>query len=246
VIAGSLLLILGAVVMLAFGLVEGSNAYLVTSIVASLLAAIAIVAGSRRVGSPLTRTNGRPARERVGVDRNVRRTPADQSGHRHSGRDLTEVIPPVPAEVDDAGALEQTSGRRTMVVTQEPAIPAQGGSPDRGSPDRGGLPDFGGDQTGNTILDDDQDDFDDDEFDDEPADEPMAQQVSAADAARVARMRHEVLVVDGRPRYHLIGCAHLQDRESEPLPVHEAVELGFTPCGLCEPDSALLAESRRV
>jgi hypothetical protein len=30
------------------------------------------------------------------------------------------------------------------------------------------------------------------------------------------------------------------------LPVHEAIELGFTPCGLCEPDSALLTEVRRV
>ena len=60
-------------------------------------------------------------------------------------------------------------------------------------------------------------------------------------------MSADVLVVDGRPRYHLAGCVHLLGRgESEPLPVAEAVELGFTPCSLCEPDSALLAEARRV
>jgi len=59
-------------------------------------------------------------------------------------------------------------------------------------------------------------------------------------------MSNEVLVIDGRPRYHLAECAHLLGRESEPLPVHEAVELGFTPCDLCQPDSALLAEARRV
>lgn len=80
----------------------------------------------------------------------------------------------------------------------------------------------------------------------DPPDEPAQQQVSAADAARVGRMTTEVLVVDGRPRYHLPGCVHLLGRESEPLPVTEAVELGFTPCSLCEPDSALLADARRV
>lgn len=80
----------------------------------------------------------------------------------------------------------------------------------------------------------------------DPPDEPAPQQVSAADAARVGRMATEVLVVDGRPRYHLPGCVHLLGRESEPLPVGEAIELGFTPCSLCEPDSALLADARRV
>jgi hypothetical protein len=80
----------------------------------------------------------------------------------------------------------------------------------------------------------------------DPPDEPAPQQVSAADAARVGRMLNEVLVVDGRPRYHLAGCVHLLGRESEPLPVSEAIELGFTPCSLCEPDSALLADARRV
>ncbi|MBX6358421.1 MAG: hypothetical protein IRZ05_21540 [Micromonosporaceae bacterium] len=86
----------------------------------------------------------------------------------------------------------------------------------------------------------------DGEIDDEddPPDEPAPQQVSPADAGRVARMSTPVLVVDGRPRYHLSGCVHLLGRDSEPLPVAEAVELGFTPCSLCEPDTALLAEAR--
>jgi hypothetical protein len=82
--------------------------------------------------------------------------------------------------------------------------------------------------------------------DEDPPDEPVAQRVGAADAARVARMSTEVLVIDGRPRYHVAGCVHLLGRPHEPLPVSEAVELGFSPCGLCEPDSALLADARRV
>jgi hypothetical protein len=39
---------------------------------------------------------------------------------------------------------------------------------------------------------------------------------------------------------------HLLGRPHEPLPVSEAVELGFSPCGLCEPDSVLLEDARRV
>lgn len=77
-----------------------------------------------------------------------------------------------------------------------------------------------------------------------PADEPAAQAVTPADAALVASLDTEVLVIDGRPRYHLAGCPHLVGRDHEPLPVGEAVELGFTPCGRCEPDSVLLAEAR--
>ena len=77
--------------------------------------------------------------------------------------------------------------------------------------------------------------------DDDPADEPLPQAVSPADAVRVARMDAEVLVVDGRPRYHVADCPHLVDRLTEPLPVNEAVELGFTPCGLCRPVDRLVA-----
>jgi hypothetical protein len=84
------------------------------------------------------------------------------------------------------------------------------------------------------------------EIDDEPEDEPSVQIVSPSMAARVAGLITDVLVVDGRPRYHVAGCVHLMGRESEPLPVNEAIELGFTPCGMCEPDSRLLAEARRV
>ncbi|MFI6822620.1 hypothetical protein ACIBJE_16945 [Micromonospora sp. NPDC050187] len=83
--------------------------------------------------------------------------------------------------------------------------------------------------------------------DDDPEsadDEPAVQQVSPTDAARVARLDTEVLVVDGRPRYHVADCPHLLGREPEPLPASEAVELGFTPCADCTPDTVLLADPR--
>jgi len=80
---------------------------------------------------------------------------------------------------------------------------------------------------------------------DDPADEPLPQAVRAADAVRIARMDAEVLVVDGRPRFHFADCPHLVGRLTEPLPVAEAVELGFNPCGLCRPVDRLVAAAAR-
>ncbi|MET0494283.1 MAG: hypothetical protein ABW000_14245 [Actinoplanes sp.] len=76
---------------------------------------------------------------------------------------------------------------------------------------------------------------------DDPDDEPLPQKVRPADAVRVARLDAEVLVVDGRPRYHLADCPHLVGRLTEALPAAEAVELGFSPCGLCRPVDRLVA-----
>jgi hypothetical protein len=86
--------------------------------------------------------------------------------------------------------------------------------------------------------------FDDPDQDD-PADEPPPQSVRPSDAVSVARMDAEVLVVDGRPRYHLAGCPHLVGRHTEPLPANEAVELGFSPCSLCRPVDRLVAQAAR-
>lgn len=82
--------------------------------------------------------------------------------------------------------------------------------------------------------------------DDEPLDEPPAQLVPIADAALVAGLDTMVMVVDGRPRYHLVSCPHLVGKEAEAVPVNEAVDLGFTPCSRCEPDTTLLARARHA
>ena len=74
-----------------------------------------------------------------------------------------------------------------------------------------------------------------------PADEPGEQAVSERDAAAVSRLTVEVVVVDGRPRYHADGCLHLLGLDAARLPALEAVELGFTPCALCSPVTVLLA-----
>jgi hypothetical protein len=72
------------------------------------------------------------------------------------------------------------------------------------------------------------------------ADEPTEQRMSSIEAAALMRLDTEVAVVDGRPRFHHTACAHLSGRDHEPLPVAEALELGFTPCTMCEPVSRLL------
>lgn len=74
--------------------------------------------------------------------------------------------------------------------------------------------------------------------DDEPAPEPAR----PAELARLDRLDTPVMVVDGRPRFHLSGCGHVTGRDAEPLPVAEAVEAGFTPCGACRPVTFLLTD----
>jgi len=75
--------------------------------------------------------------------------------------------------------------------------------------------------------------------------EPPAEDVPVGVALRAAQLDHEVLVVDGRPRYHLAECAFLAGRPTVALPLSTARRSGFTPCGLCRPDATLLARARR-
>lgn len=76
-------------------------------------------------------------------------------------------------------------------------------------------------------------------------DEPAPESVSPVEAAWLARLDREVWVVDARPRYHLASCSRLLG-EPEPLPVAEAVDLGFTPCRHCAPVAALLTGAGRI
>lgn len=220
-IVASLLLILGAVVLLVLGLTNGSSGLLVGSIGTSLLAAVALVVGARQAAA---------ARSAAGLlDEDDEQFDGDEDeqlmGRRAGSR---AVVPPrTPERMDwsDEPVRESAAG-------QLDADPIDGG--------------YAAQQAG-VVLPAQAVGVRDDDFDDEdPPDEPVAQRVSAADAARVARMSTEVLVIDGRPRYHVAGCVHLLGRPYEPLAVAEAVDLGFSPCGLCEPDSALLADARRV
>ena len=221
------MLILGAIALLVLGLVNGSSGLLVGSIGTSLLAAVALVVGVRQA------TSARSLAER---DDEQFDGDEDDWTHRSSHRD-GPARATIPSRVPDRSGgwadelarerepIERAALERTAVVGA--SVPSQvlhGDEPE-------------------VYADGYSDGYADDE---DPPDEPVAQRVTASDAARVARMSTDVLVIDGRPRYHVAGCVHLLGRPFEPLPVGEAVDLGFTPCGLCEPDSALLADARRV
>jgi hypothetical protein len=51
----------------------------------------------------------------------------------------------------------------------------------------------------------------------------------------------QVLVVAGRPRYHVEGCRYLTGKDAESVDVAEARAQGFTACGVCKPDANLTA-----
>jgi hypothetical protein len=250
VIVGSLLLILVAVTLLVLGLANGSSMLLISSIAASLLAAVALVvgarqaaaarAGSTRVDSGLDVPDGdeddNDARYRAATAAGRIGEPVARRAANGVGGAFVALADPVEAGRVDRGELhggDLHRGDAYPAVAGAPLVDARGWTADQ---DRI--------RPSDAVVDG--------KLPDEPPsdeglpDEPPPQHVTPADAARVADMLTEVLVVDGRPRYHLAGCLHLIGRESEPLPVAEAVGLRFSPCSLCEPDRALLADARRV
>lgn len=52
-----------------------------------------------------------------------------------------------------------------------------------------------------------------------------------------------VLVVAGRPRYHVEGCRYLNGKDPDQVPVGDARDEGFTACGVCKPDEVLAQEA---
>ncbi|MFF3868386.1 hypothetical protein [Micromonospora sp. NPDC001898] len=229
----SLLLILVAVVLLVVGLTGGSSLPLTGSIAASLLAAVALVVGARQAAAT------RAAAGRSDPDATwVRRRPAgddpEAETHFPAGADIPAQHVPPTIGADDTG------------WRQPPGSPAVGGE----NPHDDGQP-YAAEDPLDPYADGQpyaaEDPLDGPADPDQaaaPPDEPPALRVSPSDAALVAQLDDEVQVVDGRPRYHLADCPHLFDRVAEPLPVAEAVRLGFTPCAGCAPDTFLLADAR--
>ncbi|GGN77555.1 hypothetical protein GCM10010112_50690 [Actinoplanes lobatus] len=262
-IVASLLLIPVAVLFLALGLVNGSSSLLIASIVVSLLAAVALVIGTRQAATRRAAVGAfevppRPARRDPEFDEAVPAAPTatdasdsapEPVGAAGESRSYDE---PDPADVDEAGVAEERDPATHPGDVREPAGPTRADYADSDSaadstPDFRDVPPPAGDSdeqawrpapAGAAV--EQPDEFDEPDADD-PDDEPLPQSVRPADAVLVARFDTEVLVVDGRPRYHMADCPHLVGRLTESLPVNEAVELGFSPCGLCRPVDRLVA-----
>ncbi len=244
-IFASLLLILVAIVLAILGVIQGSDPLLVGSILASLLTAVFLAVSARQAAA---------MRLAAGQDGfTVRLAPPRRAAETTS----TAAYEPTPAEEAEE-AEEAAADRATSIPSQDRiedrgderlATPtAETSATDGLDTDLGAEPELTTQveldlhPAGTGIGDPALDALDPDE---DPLDEPPAQLIPPGEAAMVAGLETDVMVVDGRPRYHLVTCAHLRGREIEALPVSEAVELGFTPCSLCEPDTALLAQARR-
>ncbi|MFJ1765599.1 hypothetical protein ACIOD2_35105 [Amycolatopsis sp. NPDC088138] len=74
--------------------------------------------------------------------------------------------------------------------------------------------------------------------------EPGEESTSDSDIALLADLDDEVVVVDEHPRYHLRVCSWVGARDTIPIGIGEARQLGFTPCSRCGPDATLVAAHR--
>ncbi|MBB4682813.1 hypothetical protein [Amycolatopsis jiangsuensis] len=73
---------------------------------------------------------------------------------------------------------------------------------------------------------------------------PGEEDTAEEDLELVRDLEDEVVVVDEYPRYHLVDCGWLSGRDSIPIAVGEARQLGFSPCARCGPDAVLAAAHR--
>ena len=245
-ITGSVLLAVVAAVFLGLGLVAGGNAdtYFYCSIVGSVLAGFALFAGLRyRLAGQLQDDDfdgPLPSDRRGPSDRQL---PSDRllPGGRPSPVSRAIRGRAIPVRPD------RVTGRASV-----PIAPESAGSDDLGREEPGweerDREQSAWDGAGWTEGDDGWDEgaavstrwADDDDADVSLPDEPGEQELTAAVAARIARLDAAVVVIDGRPRYHVEGCLHLLGRTTHRLPVMDVVALGFTPCGDCGPATALL------
>lgn len=229
-IVASILLILAAVALLVAGLAEGSSPLLITSIAVSLLAAVALVAGARQATA--TRATAAPA---TGPRRRAQGGPAGDP-YGAQGGEPEIPVPPIPSTVDTGGPGWRQPAESPM--TDPSAPPAWGDGPREpyGPP---GPREPVADEVASVP---------DAPVPTSPAaasafdSEPPAQPLTPARADQLVGVFADVRVVDGHPRFHLPDCPHLEGRDDQPLPVGEAVQLGFTPCADCAPVTALLPE----
>ncbi|UUV30635.1 hypothetical protein NQK81_38700 [Amycolatopsis roodepoortensis] len=74
--------------------------------------------------------------------------------------------------------------------------------------------------------------------------DPGEEKSDPEDVAVVSELEVEVVVVDEYPRYHVTSCTWLETRDTIPLGIGEARQLGFTPCALCKPDAEIAGQHR--
>ncbi|GAA2984549.1 hypothetical protein [Actinokineospora diospyrosa] len=223
-----LALVLGAFGLLVAALTTANTVWAWISVVISVVAAAILLVdwlGARRNRAPATTAPPGPL----------------------GAPDIERIDPAVPVEPHTFSAPPSFADQRTQVDR----FPAADQGPDGTAVDSGSagsLTDSGSTDGGLADANSARVDLADHAgVDAAPVDqdrEPDEESTDAADLLVVSDLRVDVRVLDERPRYHLTRCGWLGGRSSIPLPVAEARQLGFTPCGHCTPDAVLAARHR--
>lgn len=232
-----LILVLAALGLLVTALITASQTWAWVSIALSLLAAVVLVLDwFRRRRQERVPEADEEAPEEVTADEIA----ADQTSSEGAGTE-SETTMVVPVSTDEQGVDELAESEQQATTGSMPAVVAG----DLGSID---------DAAGGTPTEDEPTESERTAvsepvaataaYDDEDAD-PGEEDTDAADLLIVCDLDDQVVVVDEHPRYHLASCGWVNDRDPIPIAVAEARELGFTPCSLCGPDSALASKHRR-
>ncbi len=239
-IIASLAFFLAGIVLLAVGLVRESIALEVASIVSALLSALVLYLAVRQ-RPPLPEAGAPP--EPAGGD-----VPPLSAAAKMPVEPLAELEAPASApRLSGATALDPaslagataTGGGTSPDGTSAPAMadPSITGDATALAQQSGDLPPgraAAGATAGTQFSEARQ-------YADEPDEEP----VRAADVSWISAQPDVVQVVDGHPRYHVGPCPSLRGQEAFLLPVSEAREIGFTPCGRCRPDATILDSAWR-
>lgn len=171
----------------------------------------------------------------------------DESADEEDSEDESEQVTPGESESVVAAALPQDAAGTDEIASppDEPGLVAT--EEDTISADTTSLDGVAAEEAGDheSIIDAAESRADNES---EPAGAgsvPEVEPTGSEDIRLLAGLKAEVLVVDEYPRYHLGACGWLTERQTIPISVSEARDLGFTPCVRCAPDASLLANHRK-
>jgi hypothetical protein len=216
-----LVLVLAALGLLVTALLTANTVWAWVSVILSVLAGLILVIDwlRRRREKPAAEASPEPADSGDSADKAEAETVAGElpEAEKAPAAEQTELMPA-------AGDLDSSATAIIVPVPDEepkdepvePAVPADSEEEEEAAPVR--------------VKDDSGD--------------PGEEQTDASDLLIVSELEDQVVVVDEYPRYHLVECVWLAERDTIPIEVSEARQLGFTPCVRCGPDTKLAAKHR--
>jgi hypothetical protein len=209
VLSGALVLV--ALVLLVFGALDRNLPYVYASIGVSVLSLLLLLVGILQRRDEFTGQDEDGGPTPV-TDTSDELTPALVGAQREASQlePVTSELPVVAPVAAPEPAPPTSSRLRTSEPPQEP------------EDDREHL---------------DEQDADDQEFEDDELEDDDVEDDELEDEPDAGGSGVTVLVVSGRPRYHLEGCRVLRGKEPQPLDRDDARTHGFSPCGVCRPDA---------